>query len=580
MKFSVDNKENTYMKRLSFSTYSIFFGLLLLTTPALQAQKVLNAAGGDGGATSVSIGQTVYLTHQGTGGRVSEGVLQVVCPGVTATDTIGCPGDTLARMVADESGGQWTVQSAIGTTIDTTGVVTLGKNTSGMNDPDTVLYLLNGCTTKVVIQVQPTPLVNAVNGGPYCNGDLGHVYEIGGQGVSWLWSFPGGFSSGKKYAAVSPAAAGDYIVEVTGANGCINRDTTTICVSDVAKACETAVDVYLGPDGQASFDPATLLGSGQAGECSISGVVPQGAVSLSCDHIGGGGPSFTVSDSLGCEETCTTTVNVKDTTHPVDACSALQEIVLVWEGTQVLPSSLATGSDDNCGASNLEFSFSPDFSAPSRSFDCTEQVGGPVDLEVYMRDGSGNVSSCMVTLGYTPDSENCDCTADNLTLDGSVPPSDYKARLTITSAGTVESGDTVLYKAVQTITLSAGFTAEAGSFFRARTDDCKTEPSSVDLRSASISTPAVSDALKSKVYPNPFHDAFTLELELPIGAPMTMALHSLDGQMVRQLLRNEELSAGLHRLTIDASRMPDGVYVLHIEAGHQSVTQKVVRITK
>jgi len=196
-----------------------------------------------------------------------------------------------------------------------------------------------------------------------------------------------------------------------------------------------------------------------------------------------------------------------------------------------------------------------------------------------MRDGSGNVSSCVVTLGYTPDSENCECTADNLTLNGSVAPADYKARLTITSAGTVGTGDTVLYKAVQSITLSPGFTAEAGSFFRARTDDCSTGSSSVDLRS---STPAKAapNALESKVYPNPFHDAFTLDLELPEDAPVSIGLHSLDGQMVRQLLRNEVMSAGLHRLTIDASHLPDGMYVLHIESGNQTLTQKVVRISQ
>jgi len=570
------------MKNLSFSILTALISCLLLSATALRAQQAVTPSGGQAELTSICVGQTVYRAHTGNGGTASEGVLQAVCPGVTAPDTIGCPGASLTQMVPDDAGGVWSVVSGIGTTVDSTGVVTLGLNTETINDLDTVLYMLNGCTTKVVISIYPVPVVKAVNGGPYCSGELGHVYEIGGSAVSWQWSFPGGFSSSKKYAAVSPASAGDYIVVATSANGCTNSDTTTVCVSQVANNCETSVDVFLNADGQASFDPSTLLGGVSAGECNIAGVAPQGVVALSCDNLAGQGPAFTVSDSLGCEEACTTTVIVKDTIRPVEGCEAMQEMVLVWEGTQLFPTPLAEGSDDNCGASNLEFSFSADFSTDrSRVFNCTEKVVGPVELEVFMRDASGNISSCMVSVGYTPDSEDCACTADNLTLnDNPVSPADYKASQTITSSGTVASGDTVLYKAVQTITLQPGFTAEAGSSFRARTDDCRTGPSATDLRADTPSDPESSGALRSTAFPNPFRDVFTLELHLPDEAPVSLTLHSLDGRTVRQMLRSEAMSVGPHRLTIDASRLPGGVYVLRAEAGTQTVMHKVVKITQ
>ena len=571
------------MKNLSFSIFTALISCLLLSATALRAQQALPASGGQAGMTSISMGQTVYLTHTG-GGTASEGVLQVDCPAVESPDSGGCYAIPMAQMVPEEAGGTWAIVSTIGTTVDTTGVVIPGLNTGTSNDPDTVLYLLNGCTTEVVIEVFPAPVVNAVNGGPYCNGELGHVYEIGGDAVSWQWAFPGGFSSTKKYASVSPASPGDYIVVATDANGCTNSDTTTICVSQVAKNCETAVDVYLGPSGTASFDPNTLLGGGSVSECSIAGVAPQGVVSLSCDDIGGQGPAFTVSDLLGCEETCTTTVVVKDTTSPMDACEAIQEIVLVWEGTQVFPSNLGSGSDDNCGASNLEFSFSSDFSDPSRTLNCADEMAGPVDLEVFMRDASGNVSSCMVSVGYTPDSEDCDCTGDQLTLnDAPVPAADYKASQTITSAGTVASGDTVLYKAVQSITLTTGFKAEPGSSFSARIDECRTDSSSplaTDMRAGTVLAVEPSEILRSTVSPNPFRDVFTLDLHLTAEAPVSLTLHSLDGRTVRQMLRSEAMSVGPHRLTIDASRLPGGVYVLRTEAGMQTVTHQVVKISQ
>ncbi len=568
------------MKNLSFSILTAIISLSLLSATALHAQQALPASGGQAGMTSISMGQTVYLTHTG-GGTASEGVLQVDCPAVESPDSGGCYAIPMAQMVPEEAGGTWAIVSTIGTTVDTTGVVIPGLNTGTSNDPDTVLYLLNGCTTEVVIEVFPQPVVNAVNGGPYCNGELGHVYEIGGDAVSWQWAFPGGFSSTKKYASVSPASPGDYIVVATDANGCTNSDTTTICVSQVAKNCETAVDVYLGPSGTASFDPNTLLGGGSVSECSIAGVAPQGVVSLSCDNLAGQGPVFTVSDSLGCEETCTTTVIVKDTIRPVEGCEATQEMVLVWEGTQLFPLPLAEGSDDNCGASNLEFSFSEDFSTDrSRVFDCTEKLVGPVELEVFMRDASGNVSSCMVSVGYRPDSEDCDCTGDNLMLnDNPVSSADYKASQTITSSGTVASGDSVLFKAVQTITLLPGFTAEAGSSFWARTDDCLTVTSGTDLRAMTDSDWSSSETLRSTVYPNPFASAFTLDLDLPEEAPVSMTLHSLDGRMMHQLLRSESMAFGPHRLTIDASRLQAGVYMLRVEAGSRTVSHKILKIS-
>ncbi len=107
LKFHKNIKEISDMKNLSFSIYLVLISLSLLTTTSLQAQQAVPSSGGQAGKTSISIGQTVYLTHTG-GGTASEGVLQVDCPAVTATDTIGCPGDTLIRMVPDEIGGTWT----------------------------------------------------------------------------------------------------------------------------------------------------------------------------------------------------------------------------------------------------------------------------------------------------------------------------------------------------------------------------------------------------------------------------------------------------------------------------------------
>jgi len=45
-----------------------------------------------------------------------------------------------------------------------------------------------------------------------------------------------------------------------------------------------------------------------------------------------------------------------------------------------------------------------------------------------------------------------------------------------------------------------------------------------------------------------------------------------------ELLTNEYLSAGNHQLTIDASRLPVGVYVLELRSGENRDIHRLVKI--
>lgn len=544
----------------------------------LIAQQSHHVSGFDAGATSISIGQTVYVLHSGTSGSATEGVQQIVCPEVSAPDTSGCPLDTLSQMVAQEQGGIWQMISSIGSTIDTAGRVTLGLNTTTEDDIDTVHYLLYGCTTEVLIVVHPYPTVNAINGGPYCAGDLGHLYETGGDGVSWLWMFPSGFSSQKKNPAVGPVVAGEYVVEVTDANGCVDRDTTTVCVSNLEQVCQSTVDVYLNADGEANFDPISLLGGTGQSPCSLGGVSPDGLESFSCSDVGRTDILYTITDSIGCSEGCTTLVMIKDTIPPTPGCSSGDPLVLVWEGTQLMPSSLAGSTADNCGG-ELEYSFSNNFSTSSLTLTCSDKLrGANMAVHVFIRDDEGNVADCSVTLGYAPESEDCNCQGDVLTFGGSVTSADYKAKQTISSNGMIAVGDTVLFKAEQSITLTAGFLAAAGSFFGARIDSCSlTTPDFAEGRdNAESRLPA--DLFSTLVYPNPFRNVVSLNLELPERASVSMTLHNSQGQLFKQLLSRESLSAGYHKLDIDGSHLPTGVYVLRIQADQKTATHRIVKI--
>lgn len=77
---------NHKSSRFKINTFNIlkikylFFLLLILGFVRLQAQSIVNTAGGDGsgngGSVSFSVGQTMYQTHTGTNGSEAEGVQQ------------------------------------------------------------------------------------------------------------------------------------------------------------------------------------------------------------------------------------------------------------------------------------------------------------------------------------------------------------------------------------------------------------------------------------------------------------------------------------------------------------------------
>lgn len=574
------NSIHTWLRHILLFMICTFHGLVGM------AQQSVHSTGGDakgiGGASSYSVGQLVYLSYSDPSGSASEGVQQIDCPGVSAPDTIGCSLSVLDTIRPVQPGGTWSVNSSFGTTVDSFGVVTLGVNADTMVIYDTIIYIISGCTSRVKVGIYPSPVANTINGGPYCSGELGHVYETGGSAVSWQWNFPSGFSSSRKNPAVSPIVPGQYSVTITDVNGCTASDTTEVCVSQIQKLCASTVDVYLNAFGQANFDPGSLLGAQPNDLCSLAGITPTTQVSFDCEDTGATGIKYTVVDSLGCGPDCITEVVVRDTISPIDVCDEVYELVLVWESSTVFPSSLASESTDNCGSQNLQFSFSEDFSTSSLTYNCREKLIGPVDLEVFVRDEAGNTSSCMITQVFTPEEEYCDCHGLDLTFSGEVPAADHKAKNTIVSNGMVSPGDTVLFKAEKSITLLPGFKAAYGSSFGARTDSCTIEGLSLDSdpfaesRAEELSEEV--PTMSSAVYPNPFHNLCTLNVELAESRQVSLTLISPHGHTVRQLLTNEHLSAGNHQLTIDASRLPVGVYVLELRSGENRDIHRLVKI--
>ena len=94
---------------------------------------------------------------------------------------------------------------------------------------------------------------------------------------------------------------------------------------------------------------------------------------------------------------------------------------------------------------------------------------------------------------------------------------------------------------------------------------------------------AAADSLAVRPGPNPFNPETTLRFQLPEGAPVTLTIHNMTGQVVAELVRGQVLAAGLHALVwfgTDAADRPvaSGLYFYRLVAGDRVRVGKLALI--
>lgn len=76
-------------------------------------------------------------------------------------------------------------------------------------------------------------------------------------------------------------------------------------------------------------------------------------------------------------------------------------------------------------------------------------------------------------------------------------------------------------------------------------------------------------------YPNPFNNTARVAFELPSAAHVSAKLYSIEGRVVATVLESN-LPAGTHELALNGDNLATGVYILRLNAGAASATQKLV----
>ena len=520
----------------------------------------------DTGITSLGIGSAVLI--------------------VTATDSLGCSGDTLPQMTANLINGTWSILTDLGSTVDSSGNVVLGINSDTINNTDTVIYSSSGLYDTVIVTIYPLTRVTAELAGNVCKStDTLTLSETGGDGVSWSWLGPNNFKDSIQVTSFLNPVAGDYFVLVTDGNGCFGRDTVDVCSGGVTANCN-AQTLIVDDMGMVTLD-SLAIGNGSTSICA--GIASYGLEtgSLSCSDGFMQDVKLLVSDSLGCVDSCTAEITLTDTIRPVEGCLEVQQLVLVWKGLELHPSSLAGSSTDNCGNGGLTFSFDPQFSMVPKAINCKELLVGLGSMMVYMRDESGNTDSCLVEIDFNtgPGSEDCSCDWGSLHLKGILNADDYKARESVLISGQIPVGDTLTAKAGIVVVLRPGFYAPYGSRFGAKIDSCgNVAPATEGFGEAheaiirdDMSKNKLSDFSMS-VHPNPFNEFFRVQIQVRETEELSFYLQDMQGQRVIKLLEKAVFSPGVHEFTVDASRLPGGAYILSTTVRGETFAERLISI--
>jgi hypothetical protein len=81
----------------------------------------------------------------------------------------------------------------------------------------------------------------------------------------------------------------------------------------------------------------------------------------------------------------------------------------------------------------------------------------------------------------------------------------------------------------------------------------------------------------SSIHPNPFNPATTISFSIPEFGLTTITAYNINGRKL-ETLSNKVLSMGNYSINWNASSYPSGVYLIRMESGEFTQTQKVVLV--
>jgi phosphatidylserine/phosphatidylglycerophosphate/cardiolipin synthase-like enzyme len=80
-------------------------------------------------------------------------------------------------------------------------------------------------------------------------------------------------------------------------------------------------------------------------------------------------------------------------------------------------------------------------------------------------------------------------------------------------------------------------------------------------------------------YPNPFNPSTTISFELPASDEVSLRVYDITGREVATLVSGQQMSAGQHNVSFDASNLASGMYIYRMQLGSgNSMTRKMMLV--
>lgn len=167
--------------------------------------------------------------------------------------------------------------------------------------------------------------------------------------------------------------------------------------------------------------------------------------------------------------------------------------------------------------------------------------------------------------------------------DTPIPSGEYYGEYRIWSYGQVETGANVVVKAGNNISLTAGFTAKAGSNFLAQITSCAQNNFVEGGEGTGIEQPdkpgLVNNPSSSKIsfniFPNPLSFEANIQFELPSDKTCSIFITNLNGKIVDKKEKNQYYK-GFNEEVFDVSDLPVGMYYITLQTNDNISSKKII----
>lgn len=163
---------------------------------------------------------------------------------------------------------------------------------------------------------------------------------------------------------------------------------------------------------------------------------------------------------------------------------------------------------------------------------------------------------------------------------GTIPANTYQVNGDITSAGTVASPTTVIFKASNSITLDNNFEVELGATFEAVIEACNPfvgeEEYVWEMDVEDNNTSNLGNQLQ--IYPNPFNNETTIAYQLDHPSEVLVSIVDINGKELTRLVQTKTHLDGKHEVIFDADNYQAGIYFVLFKTEKEVQSERLVLV--